>query len=112
MAFMSNLQSIFNIIEAFLGDCEIISGVHVKEETGNLVVFFSDELPVSSFDTLQSDIQSQSSEHGCIYNEKDYNAKSKKFIDAHLTFFEGTVPTVEERVETALSKVKANFKNS
>ena len=106
----SNLQSIFNIIEAFIEDCSLISGIHVKEETGNLIVFFSDELPVSSLDTLVSDIKEQSSEHGCIYNEKDYNPQTKKFVDAHLTFFEGAVPTIEERVETALQKLKVNFK--
>ena len=108
----SNLQSIFNIIETFIENCTIISGIHVKEETGNLIVFFSDELPASSLDTLKSDIKEQSSEHNCIYNEKEYSNKTKKFVDAHLTFYEGTESTIEERVDTAFAKLKANFKQT
>jgi hypothetical protein len=107
---MSNLQLIFNIIDTFLNDCSLISGIHVKEETGNLVVFFSDELPVSSFEKLQSEIEEQSSEHGCIYNAKDYNPKTKKFVDAHLTFFEGSAPSLDERKAEALKAIQANFK--
>ena len=112
MAFMSNLQSIFNIIETFMEDCSIISGIHVKPETGNLLVFFSDELPASALKTLESEIKEQSDGHGVSYNASDYNNKTKKFTDAFVTFYEGEQSSLEERTEDAFTKLKANFSKS
>tara|TARA_R100000458_G_scaffold33673_1_gene30986 strand:+ start:383 stop:709 length:327 start_codon:yes stop_codon:yes gene_type:complete len=106
---MSNLEAIFSIIESFTTNCTIISGVHITEKTGNLSVFFSEELPVSQFNQLESEIKDASSEHGVIYNPKSYNPETQKFVDARLTFFEGESAPIEERIGNALTKLKANF---
>ena len=106
---MSNLESIFTIIESFMEDNSLISGIHVKPETGNLLVFFSDELPVSDLSTLKSEIEKVSSEHGITYNTKSYNGKTQKFTDAFVTFYEGSAPSLEERTEEAFTKLKQNF---
>ena len=106
---MSNLEAIFSIIETFTSNCTLISGIHMKPETGNLSVFFSSELPVSDFSKLESEIKDTSSEHGVIYNAKSWNEKEQKFVDARLTFFEGESTSIEERIDDTLTKLKANF---
>ena len=106
---MSNLEQIITIIETFMADCTLISGVHVKPETGNLLVFFSSELPASDLTKLDEDIKAQSDSHGVSYNPKDYNNKTQKFTDAFITFYEGEQSSLIERQEDALAKLKANF---
>ena len=106
---MSNLEAIFSIIESFTTNCTFISGIHLKPETGNLSVFFTQELPASDFSKLESEIKDASSEHGVIYNTKSYNPETQKFVDARLTFFEGESTSIEERIDDTLTKLKANF---
>ena len=106
---MSNLEAIFHIIESFIKTHSTISGIHMKPETGNLSVFFGEELPDSDFTKLVSEIPEASSEHGAIYNPKDWDKEKQKFRDARLTFFEGEQSSIEERIDDTLTKIKANF---
>ena len=108
---MSNLELIFTIIESFIADNSLISGIHVKPETGNLLVFFSGDLPASDLIKLETEIKEVSDGHGITYNPKSYSNEKNKFVDAFVTFYEGESTSLDERRDDAFTKLKANFTN-
>lgn len=106
----SNLQPILQLIHDFCEDHQDnISGSHIKASTGNLTIFFNEELPADTFKQLNSDISSLG-EFQSIYNEEEYGVdKSTKSVtktcDARITFFEGSGKDVAGKLAQNLKEL-------